>query len=198
MKILIAEDDTTSRITLKEVLKKQNHDVIEADNCIIAWHIMQRDNPPKILLLDWMMPEMDGIEVIKNIRNHQKMLNPYIIILTCKSGKNNIIEGLKSGADDYLIKPFNPEELEARISVGIRTLKIQDELTLKNKELTFALQQIKTLRGILPICCNCKKIRDDKGYWSQVETYISKNTDADFSHALCPECMEKLYPKYIS
>jgi phosphoserine phosphatase RsbU/P len=150
--------------------------------------------PPDIILLDIQMPEMDGMEVLKRIRNMSTERPPYILILTVMGEEDQIIAGLKAGANDYLTRPFKIGELTARVEVGRRMIEMQDTLVSKLEELRKALLEIKTLRGMLPICANCKRIRDDKGYWNQIETYISNHTGAEFSHSLCPDCIKALYP----
>ena len=117
-------------------------------------------------------------------------------MLTSKTEKAEIIAGLDAGANDYLAKPFDPGELRARVGVGQRMVELQDALADKIVELRRALAEIKTLRGIVPICANCKQIRDDQGYWNQVECYVRDHTEAEFSHGMCPECIQKLYPQY--
>jgi sigma-B regulation protein RsbU (phosphoserine phosphatase) len=122
---------------------------------------------------------------------------PYIIMLTAKTEKADIIAGLEAGANDYLSKPFNPGELRARVEVGRRMIEMQRALTAKVAELHHALDHIKTLRGIVPICSNCKKIRDDQGFWNQVENYVRDHSEAQFTHGICPDCLVKLYPQYV-
>ena len=201
MRILIAEDDCTSRTMLSAILEKQGYEVIEAVNGIAALEALQQPEAPRLAILDWLMPEMDGLEVIRRIRARQTANTPYLIMLTSMGAKNDIIKGLDAGANDYLTKPFDPDELYARIEVGRRMVELQDELIeshalLANKvdELSLALEQIKTLRGIVPICSNCKKIRNDKGFWQQVEVYVRNHTEAEFTHGICPECAQELYP----
>ncbi len=196
MKILIAEDDFTSRSLLKALLIKHGHDVVATVNGAEAWEAMQRADAPSMAILDWMMPEMDGLDVCRRVRTLKTDLPPHIIMLTTKGEKADIIAGLDAGADDYLAKPFDPGELRARIKVGWRMVEIRDALAAKVEELRHALDQIKTLRGIIPICASCKKIRDDQGYWNQVEVYVRDHTEAEFSHGMCPECMKKLYPEF--
>jgi len=197
MKILIAEDDFTSRTVLVSVLKKNGYEVIETVNGAAAWDTLQQPDSPRMVILDWMMPEMDGPEVVRRARAQQQPNRPpYIIMLTTKGEKADIIAGLDAGANDYLTKPFDPGELRARLEVGRRLVEMQDTLAAKVEELLQALEQIKTLRGIVPICANCKKVRDDQGYWSQVEVYVHNHTEAEFSHGICPECVKKLYPEY--
>jgi len=197
MRILIAEDDFTSRTMLAGVLKKEGHEVTAVVNGAEALQVMQQPDAPALAILDWMMPEMDGTEVVRRVRAMRSDRPPYIIILTTKSDKADIIAGLDAGANDYLAEPFDPGELRARVEVGRRMVEMQDTLASKIEELRHAFDQIKTLRGIIPICASCKKIRDDNGYWEQVEVYIQDHSDAEFSHGICPECVKELYPKYM-
>jgi phosphoserine phosphatase RsbU/P len=196
MRILIAEDDFTSRTVLAGVLKKGGHEVVETVNGAAAWDALQQRDAPQLAILDWTMPEMDGPEVVRRVRALQTDRPPYIIMLTARGEKADIIAGLEAGASDYLAKPFDPGELRARVEVGRRMIEMQDALASKAEALRLALDQIKTLSGIVPICANCKKIRDDRGYWNQVEVYVRDHTDAKFTHGICPECKEKLYPRF--
>jgi phosphoserine phosphatase RsbU/P len=195
MRILIAEDDCTSRAVLAGVLKKGGHEVVEAVHGAAAWDALQQPDAPRLVILDWAMPEMDGPEVVRRVRALKTDRPPYIIMLTAKGEKSDIIAGLEAGASDYLAKPFDPGELRARVEVGRHMVEMQDALASKAEALRQALDQIKTLSGIVPICANCKKIRDDQGYWNQVEVYVRDHTEATFSHGICPECREKLYPR---
>lgn len=196
MKILIAEDDFTSRSLLKALLIKRGHEVVATVNGAEAWEAMQKPDAPPLAILDWMMPEMDGLDVCRHIRALETDRPPYIIMLTTKGEKADIIAGLDAGASDYLPKPYDSGELHARIDVGRRLIEMQTILAGKIEELREALDHIKTLQGILPICSFCKKIRDDQGYWTQVESYISKHTDAQFSHGICPGCVKQHYPEF--
>jgi phosphoserine phosphatase RsbU/P len=195
MRILIAEDDPTSRAVLAGVLKRSGHEVVETVHGAAAWDALQQPGAPQLVILDWNMPEMDGPEVVRQVRALQTDRPPYIIMLTARGEKADIIAGLAAGASDYLAKPFDPGELRARVEVGQRMVEMQDALVSKAEALRQALDQIKTLSGIVPICAKCKKIRDDRGYWNQVEVYVRDHTEATFSHGICPECREKLYPK---
>ena len=196
MKILIAEDDFTSRSVLVGVLKKLGHEIVEVSNGLAAWEAMRHPNAPRLAVIDWMMPEMDGPEVVRRIRTIASDQPPYLIMLTTKNEKADIIAGLGAGANDYLTKPFDSGELRARVEVGRRMVEMQAALAARMEELHQAFDQIKTLRGIVPICAGCKKIRDDQGYWDQVEVYVSNHTEAQFSHGICPDCMKRLYPDF--
>ena len=196
MKILIAEDDLTSRTLLAGILKKRGHEVVKTVNGAEALAALQQPDSPSLAILDWMMPEIDGPGVVRRIRALKTDRTPYFIMLTTKFDKGDIIAALETGANDYLSKPFDAGELLARVEVGRRMVEMQDTLLVKIEELRQALNQVKTLSGFLPICMHCKNIRDDKGYWERVETYVSSHTGTQFSHGICPECMKKHYSKY--
>ncbi|SLM28299.1 Response regulator receiver protein [Desulfamplus magnetovallimortis] len=195
MRILIAEDDLTSRNMLALILRKNGYEVIEAADGKEALEKFQSFDPPEMGILDWMMPNIDGVEVIRRVRALKSPSAPYLIMLTSKDEKEDIVLGLDAGANDYLSKPFNVRELRARVAVGQRMVEMQSALMTKIRELDSALKEIKTLSGIVPICAGCKKIRDDAGYWQQVEAYIHKHTTARFSHGICPDCMSQYYPE---
>jgi response regulator RpfG family c-di-GMP phosphodiesterase len=139
-----------------------------------------------------MMPGIDGIELCRKMRAKQDLIPTHIILLTARNGKADIVYGLEAGADDYIAKPFDRNELRARIQVGMRLVELQRKLAERVEDLTHALQQVKQLQGLLPICSYCKKIRGDNNYWQQVESYISTHSEAQFSHGICPECFEKI------
>ena len=192
MKILFAEDDPVSRRLLEVFLTKSGYESIAAPDGLEAWKIIQADDAPSLVIADWMMPGMNGIELCQRIRRQPALKHVYIILLTSLSGKDRLIEGLEAGANDYVTKPFHQAELKARIEVGLRMVELQTELTGRVRELEQALAKVKQLQGLLPICCYCKKIRDDQNYWQQVEGYISHHTDVRFSHGVCPDCHERI------
>ena len=194
MRILIAEDDRTSRDMLRAVLEKVGHEVVQVTGGRAALETMQGSCAPRLAILDWMMPDIDGPEICRRLRDSENPEPPYIIMLTTRSGRDDVIEGLTAGANDYLCKPFDPRELHARIEVGRRMLEMQSRLIGTVRKLRGALDQVKVLRGILPICARCKKIRNDDGYWEQVDVYMRQHTDVEFSHGICPECIAELYP----
>jgi len=197
MKILIAEDDQTSRRVLQAVLSKWDYQVVESQNGSEAWDVLQADRTMQMAIFDWMMPEMDGLELTRRIRASETLSGMYIILLTAKGRTEDIVAGLEAGANDYVAKPFNREELMARVGVGRRVAELQQALALRVGELEATLAEIKTLKGLIPMCASCKKIRDDQGFWQQVEGYLMQHSQAEFSHGLCPECMEKHYPEYF-
>ena len=164
MKILIAEDDLISRRMLEAVLTKWNYEVVAASNGLQAWNALQGENPPPLAILDWMMPGMNGVEFCRKLRQIQTHTPVYVILLTSKGHQEDVIEGLEAGANDYIRKPFDRGELRARIQVGERVVELQLALADRVRVLEEALDKIKTLHGLLPICSYCKKIRNDQNY----------------------------------
>ena len=188
MQILVAEDQAVSRHILAANLRNWGYEVTAVEDGTRAWEVLQAEAAPQLLILDWLMPGMDGIEICRQIRKSPQARPLYLILLTARRGQEDKIRGLQSGADDYITKPFNREELRARVQVGIRVLELQGALAQRVRDLEEALSRVKTLQGLLPICSYCKKIRDDRNYWQQVEGYISDHSEAQFSHGICPEC----------
>ena len=195
MRILIAEDDATSCVVLSGILSKAGNTVVETTNGDDAWRALAVPGAPEMVILDCLMPGLPGLEVLRRLRAVPTTQPVYAILLTSRGTKADIVEGLDAGANDYLVKPFDPAELLARVSVGRRMLDLQQSLAARIAELRLANEQIKTLRGVVPICANCKKIRDDQGYWNQVEVYVRDHTEATFTHGICPDCVRKLYPE---
>ena len=192
MKTLIAEDDSVSRRLLQASLQKWGYDVTVTTHGREAWDALQQPDAPSLLILDWLMPEMDGVEICRRIRASDALKSSYVILLTSRGSKEDIVEGLEAGADDYVTKPFDHGELRARVQVGSRVIGLQHALAERVHQLEEAIASVKTLQGLLPICCYCKKIRDDGNYWHRVESYIAGHANVRFSHGICPDCNEKL------
>ena len=128
MRVLIAEDDVTSRALLRRVLEKWGYEVIVTADGAEAWEVLRGADPPRIAVLDWMMPEMDGVEVCRRVRALETRQPPYIILLTALGEKEHLVTGFEAGADDYVGKPYDPAELRARLEVGRRLVELNDEL----------------------------------------------------------------------
>lgn len=192
MKILIAEDDQISSRILKLTLQAAGHEIISTGNGAEAWAILEKEDSPAMAILDWMMPGIDGLEVCRRVRQRATATPTYLILLTAKAGKEDTVQGLDAGANDYICKPFNREELYARVRVGETVIKLQQNLAARVAELESALAQVKYLQGILTICSYCKDVRDDQNYWQQLETYVSHYSETQFSHSICPGCYESV------
>lgn len=193
MRILIAEDEPMSRRLLENVLIKWGYDVVVTSDGSQAWEVLQQENAPLLAILDWMMPGLNGPQICRMARHLPQALSTHIILLTAKGEKNDIVTGLAAGANDYVTKPFDSEELRARVQVGARMVELQLSLEEHVRELQAALSHVNQLQGIIPICCNCKKIRDDQNYWQRVENYIARHADAEFSHGICPDCYSNVF-----
>jgi DNA-binding response OmpR family regulator len=146
MQILLAEDDRASRLVLEAILKKAGYEVIAASNGKEAWEVMQGENPPLLAIVDWMMPEMNGVEFCRKVRESATLSSTYIIFLTGKRQRDDCLTALGSGADDYIRKPFDREELLARLRPAERIIKLQSSLAIQVREVNRALPKIKTLQ----------------------------------------------------
>lgn len=193
-KILIV-DDTPANIQILHETLKEEYEVYFALNGKDALRNASTVIPD-LILLDIMMPEMDGYEVCGTLKNNALLKDIPVIFITALDQADHETKGLELGAVDYVTKPFNPGIVRLRIHNHLELKKRRDALALRNTELQAALEKIKTLSGLIPICASCKKIRDDKGYWNQIEAYISDHSEAEFSHSVCPECAKKLYPDF--
>lgn len=171
--ILIVDDVPKNLQVLGNILRNKNYKIAAATGGRQAVDMVDKIRPD-LVLLDIMMPGMDGFEVCKEIKSRPETAGIPIIFLTAKTATDDIVKGFSAGAVDYVTKPFNAAELLARVDTHLK---------------------LKRLSGLLPICANCKKVRDDRGYWRQVEEYIAEHSDIKFSHGLCPGCVTELYPQ---
>jgi DNA-binding response OmpR family regulator len=188
--VLIAEDDRVTGEILARTLQRWSYGTTLVSDGVQAWETLRTAAEPTLAILDWMMPGMDGPDVCRRVRHELPLANMYLLLVTAREGRSDLVAGLEAGADDYIVKPFDPEELRARVSVGVRVLALQQKLAERVGELEAALANVKQLRGLLPICSYCKRIRGDNQYWQQVEGYIAQHSDAQFSHGICPTCYE--------
>jgi DNA-binding response OmpR family regulator len=190
MKVLIAEDEAVSRRSLERTLASWGYDVVLAVDGDEAWRVLSAPEAPQLVVLDWVMPGLDGPEVCRRVRAEASRSPAYIIMLTARSDRADLVAGLQAGADDYVVKPFDRSELRARLQVGARVVQLQLSLADRVRDLEEALSRVKQLQGLLPICAYCKKVRDDQNYWQQVEQYVTDRSEARFSHSICPSCYD--------
>ncbi len=178
--VLVVDDNPANVQMLGSILKNENYKVAVALSGAEALQFLAREKV-EIILLDVMMPEMDGYEICSILKKDEQLKKIPVIFLTAKSEHEDIIKGFKAGAVDYITKPFNSEELLARVSVHVELVRSRNEI-----------QKLKTF---LPICASCKSIRNDKGYWDNIESYFAENTEIALTHSICPDCAKKLYPE---
>ncbi len=185
MKILIAEDDATSRLLLQATLEMLGHEVTAAEHgeqALTCW--LAGDFP--VVISDWLMPRMNGLELCRAIRATNRPTYTLIIMLTSLGGKANYLEAIHAGADDFLTKPCDEEQLAARLLVAERILGLR--------------HHVSQLEQLLPICAYCKKIRDDHDQWQPVEGYIAEHSEArtKFSPGIGPACLKKFEAELAS
>jgi DNA-binding response OmpR family regulator len=176
--VLVVDDNPQNLQVLGPMLENKGYDVAFATSGEQALEFIDSEIPD-LVLLDIMMPDMDGYQVCKRLKKEKTTASIPVIFLTAKSDTDDIVQGFEAGGVDYVTKPFNSAELLARVKT---------HLELKN-----AREEIKTLRGIIPICAHCKKVRNDSGFWEQVEVYVREHSEAEFTHGLCADCEKELY-----
>lgn len=175
MKVLIADDDGPARAFLRAALRKLDFDSVIATDGRDAWD-QYRSSHPSLVLADWVMPELSGIDLCRMIRAENRSRYTYIILITALSGKGSYLQGMEAGADDIVTKPFDLEEMAAKLRVARRILGLQTEL--------------KQLDGLIPVCAHCRRIRDEREVWSSLEDYVTQLTDLRLSQSVCPTCYE--------
>jgi diguanylate cyclase (GGDEF)-like protein len=188
LKILIAEDETVSRRVLKMTLESWGHEVVEACDGAVAWRLLQSAGAPKLAILDLTMPEMDGIAVCRQIRRHQNATPVYIILLTAKSSKHDIVAGLEAGADDYVTKPFDRDELHARVEVGIRIVDLQYNLAQRVAELEQAQEALRNLS----LTDDLTGLYNRRGFFTIAEQHLKSARRAESSASLIYADMDGL------
>ncbi len=194
-KILVTDDDPDILEINATILRNAGYEIYEASTGAECLD-MVRQHRPDLVLLDVVLPDMTGFDVCKGIKEDPELQRPFVILMSgIQVSSDHQAEGLSVGADGYLVKPMSKKEFVARIQAMERIKRAEDRLFQTQKEqasvieeLRRAMEEIKTLRGLIPICAWCKRIRDDEGYWDQLEVYLSKHSEAVFSHGLCPDC----------
>jgi CheY-like chemotaxis protein len=191
VRVVIADDDRVAREVVSRTLARWKFEVTAVGDGQAAWDYLGRASGATLAVLDWMMPGLDGPEVCRRVRAERPLANIYLMLVTSLESRKDIVAGLDAGAHDYIVKPCDPDELRARVQVGVRVMTLQERLSERVLALEDALSRVKRLQGLLPICSYCKRIRGDDQYWQQVDAYLAEHTDAQFSHGICPPCFQK-------
>ena len=187
MRLLIAEDEYITRMMVQVVLEDRGFHVDSVENGDRAWEILQRDDGPEIAILDWEMPgKMDGLAVCRRVKELARLNPVHVIMLTARDQQENILGGFAAGADDYMTKPFDENELCARVRVGERLVRAQQQLLHSNQELRAVLDQLG--QGGIDVCTCCGQILGEDGRWSNLTAIIREKTDNRFHWRLCPSC----------
>ena len=194
IKILVVDDDPDILLATARVIQKAGFSVIKASTGSEALR-KAKENKPDLIFLDVILPDAEGPELCKQIKTDPFFQGTFVVLISGKKiASDDQADGLDVGADGYIARPISNRELTARTRAMVRILIAERERDRLIAELKEALSKVKTLSGLLPICAGCKKIRDDKGYWNQIEQYLNEHSDAIMSHGICPECAKKYYP----
>ncbi len=175
MKVLIADDDPVARAVVEKIVRARGYEPVLAAGGRAAMAAIMKEEIP-LLVTDWSMPDLDGLELCRRIRAPHRKAYTYVILLTTQSGRKKLLEALDAGIDDFLTKPVDADELAARLKSGERIIAMQKEL--------------RQMQGLLSICMYCKKIREGQT-WVPVDSYVAQHTATSFSHGFCPECLKK-------
>jgi DNA-binding response OmpR family regulator len=195
--ILVVDDNSDNLRLLAAILKESQYKVRLAPNGERALATIHKE-APDLILLDVMMPVMDGFEVCRLLKADKETNGIPVIFISALDETIDKVKAFSMGGVDYITKPFKPEEVLARVRTHLTLRGLQCRLEKKNEQLRQALDEIQLLRGILPICSLCKKIRNEDGYWEQIETYIQARSEVDISHGICEKCARKLYPEFMN
>ena len=187
--IVVADDDAVGRELVSRVLERAGHTTVTAPDGEKAWELIQSVKPP-LAVLDWDMPHLTGLDVLRRVKLTVDRTPPYVLLLTSRTEVRDRVRGLTVGADDYLTKPFEPAELVARVEVGLRVVQLQRSLSTRVTELEEALAHVNRLERLLPICAQCKRIQSDDD-WHDLEGFLASNAGVRFSHGACPVCAER-------
>jgi DNA-binding response OmpR family regulator len=198
MDLLLAEDDEAARYVMMALATQWGYTVTPVPDGAAAWQQLQQPGAPKLALLDWLMPGLDGLEVCRLVRRHFPQRPTYLILITGRRTEADTVDALATGADEYLVKPVSPEELQARLHAGRRIVQLEMRLAERVQQLEAALAHVQQLQSLLPICSYCKKIRDPHNDWHPLEAYISCHAGTQFSHSICPDCYRTILEPELS
>ena len=175
MRILVADDDPTLRLIVKGGLRAGGHEVVTAESGAEAWEALKKDYFP-VVVTDWMMPGLDGLQLTALIRKTPREAYTYVIMLTGKSKREDFLKAIQAGVDAFLPKPLDGIFLEAQVNIASRILGLQ--------------AHARQLESMMTVCAHCKRVKD-KGEWVGLDTYVSKNLKVKQSHGYCPTCFEE-------
>ena len=208
MSILLVDDSAENLLLLQSILQTGGYkDLLTAESAEQAFKHLGMDSSGgdgtsvDLILMDIQMPDINGIETCRQIKEVERYRDIPIIMVTAMAQREKLQLAFAAGAMDYINKPVNKIELRTRVGSALKLKQEMDsrkareqELKKRTQELEQALREVKVLRGFIPICASCKKIRNDRGYWQLVEAYIREHSEAEFSHGICPDCIKKFFP----
>jgi CheY-like chemotaxis protein len=193
-KVLIVDDKPDNIDLIIKILEPEGYNLAFATSGAKAIEVAQHFKPDLILLDVMMPPGMDGFETCAQLKGDPLTADIPVVFVTAKNETTAIIEGFRCGGQDYIPKPFRREEVLSRVRTHVQVRQLIRKQARLIDDLQGALAHVKTLQGLLPICASCKKIRDANGYWHQIESYLRTHADLAFTHGICNECAQRLYP----
>lgn len=191
--VIIVDDVHENARILHRLLREDGYSFGVAHSAYELFAILQ-ERDADLILLDVMMPGMDGFAAMAQLRENPRYLDLPVIFVTAKYGLEDRLRGFEAGCVDYITKPFQGAEVRARVRTHVtlrRALLRQQSLV---EELRTSLAKVHRLEGLIPICARCKSVRDDEGYWREIDQYLAEMTDVEFTHGLCPRCAAELFP----
>ena len=193
--ILVVDDDPDILFATVRILKKEGYEVLGVETGGECLEKTAQEHPD-LILLDVQLPDIIGTELCLQLKNNPDHLKKYIMMMSgYKTSSDDQADGLDAGADGYITRPVSNRELLSRVAAMVRLIRSERKCDSYVLELERAMEKIKVLSGIVPICMHCKQIRDDKGYWNKLEAFIGEHSDVQFSHSICDACLEKHYPE---
>ncbi|MBI5799682.1 MAG: response regulator transcription factor [Verrucomicrobia bacterium] len=191
MKILVADDDPIIRQVLMNLLSKWGYGVVPTTNGAEAWEVLQHDTDLRIGLFDWFMPEINGMELTRRIRD-ANIAPFYVMLCTARGGKDSLLDAFDAGVDDFISKPFDKEVLQARIKVGVRAVELQSYLIQRLSTAEASLAGVAQLKDFVHICSVCGSAKDLQDQWRKIELPFQIGTGETAFHTCCPDCREKM------
>ena len=211
MSIMVVDDSERSRMLLETLLPSMAYvDILSVDSGRGALAALEADYERNgrctvdLVLMDLLMADMNGIEATATIKGDDRFKDVVIVFVSVTDDKYNIERALEAGAVDYIAKPVDKVEMRARVRSALRLKEEIDRRKAREaeredliRELQSALSKVKLLSGLVPICSVCKSVRTDEGYWQQIESYIQEHSNAEFSHSICPDCLNNHYTQSV-
>jgi CheY-like chemotaxis protein len=199
MKVLLAVENLDTRWWMQMELAEQGYEVQAVGNGLDAWEVLTSADPPQVILLDWELAGVDGIALCRKARGNPLREQPYLILLLNGENGENVRSALRAGADDYLRRPLDPDELAARIMLARRVMDLQSHVTRQTEELYNSLlepglasPEVGHWHELLPMCAWCKQVRTEEEGWQVLERYLAQQHDIDVTHGICPECVRQI------
>ncbi len=190
--VILLADDTAANVEFVYGILGSAYDLLVASNGREAVDLAAAESP-ELILMDVMMPKMDGYQSCRLLKADPRTADIPVIFLTAVSDIGSVIEGFECGGVDYIIKPFHAQELLVRTRTHLSLRQALAAERALRVDLESALLKVKQLSGLLPICANCKNIRDEMGSWNSLESFIAAHSEASFTHSICPACARQLY-----